>query len=682
MTFDDDAGNTETRTSAATATVTPAAGAPASPSNLSATVGVGQVVLVWQHTRGSGGTRSSYEYRSSAGAMIAPDAMWQQVSSSPGRPNTAYYQVVKGLTSGTTHTFQVRAVNPQGGSAPATVTATPLSQPSCTIDALGDRRLLWQGQLTAGIREIATDGNLVTGYGLLGVETGTLTPAAFTFRSTSYSVYIRSYDDFLNIFLREQDIDFWYPRDEVVDALRVHVCNTPYDFGDATVADAFSEHGDYRWDVGFNWPPGIERTLRLSLPPNHAATGDPVISGTVQVGQELTALTDGIMDDDELDDVFTYQWVRVDADGTSNEEDITDETDATYTLTDDERGKKVKVEVRFVDILGGEETRTSAPTATLPGVTVSTPALTVTEEDTTGDSYTVVLDSQPTATVTVTVAGHAGTDVTPSPTTLTFTPTNWGTAQTVTVTAGDDADTANESVSLTHSAASTDSDYQGITIAGVAVTVTDNDALPGVTVSTPALTVTEEDTTGDSYTVVLNSQPTATVTVTVAGHAGTDVTLTPSSATLTFTPTNWGTAQTVTAGDDADTANESVSLTHSAASTDTDYGGITIAGVAVTVTDNDAADPAVCAVPSLSGRNVIWTGAMTVAVDPSFGWRVRVRARALRQSGRPDLHRRCERLHDPAGVVEGDRADLCHDQFRAHGRGAGRAAAACLRGGS
>ena len=86
--------------------------------------------------------------------MIAPDAMWQQVQTSPGGGAQAYFQVVKGLTSGTTHTFQVRAVNPQGGSAPATVTATPLSQPSCTIDELGDRRLLWQGQLTAGIREI------------------------------------------------------------------------------------------------------------------------------------------------------------------------------------------------------------------------------------------------------------------------------------------------------------------------------------------------------------------------------------------------------------------------------------------------------------------------------------------------------------------------------------------------
>ena len=276
--------------------------------------------------------------------------------------------------------------------APATVTATPVSQPSCTIDELGDRRLLWQGQLTAGIREIPPTGNIVTGYGAGGEETGTLTPDAFTFRSTSYSLITWTSLDHLNVNLRDSDLSSWFPRDEVVDALRLHVCNTPYDYSDATEADLFSVHGDYRWNVGFNWPAGIERTLRLSLPPNHAATGDPVISGTVQVGEELTALTDGIMDDDVLDDVFTYQWVRVDADGTSNEEDITDETDATYTLTVDERGKKVKVEVRFVDILGGEETRTSAPTATLAGVpnTAPTGAPTITGTAQVGQTLTAV----------------------------------------------------------------------------------------------------------------------------------------------------------------------------------------------------------------------------------------------------------------------------------------------------
>ena len=445
----------------------------------------------------------------------------------------------------------------------------------------------------------------------------------------------------------------------------------------------------------------------------------------------------------------------------------------------------------------GRTTITTDP----PGVTVSETALTVTEEDTAGDSYTVVLDSQPTAEVVVTVAGHAGTEVTPSPTSLTFTRSNWDTGQTVTVTAGDDADTVNDTVTLTHGAASADSNYQGITIASVTVTVTDDDTgnaaptfdeggsttrtfdetigdatvgtasdigtpvsatdpdtgdtleyrllgadrdkftfdtssgqiktragesydyeartsysvrvavidgtvtvsstvtinvtdqdepppvmnqpvvtatansttslevswtapsnpgrpdidsydlqyragstgdfsngpqdetgssaaignltadteyqvrvratnaegdgvwspsgtgttgrttittdPPGVTVSETALTVTEEDTAGDSYTVVLDSQPTAEVVVTVAGHAGTEVT--PSPTSLTFTRSNWDTAQTVTvtAGDDADTVNDTVTLTHGAASADSNYQGITIASVTVTVTDDD-----------------------------------------------------------------------------------------------
>ena len=245
----------------------------------------------------------------------------------------------------------------------------------------------------------------------------------------------------------------------------------------------------------------------------------------------------------------------------------------------------------FVDSTGQRCGSTCVVTATItdtdPGVTVSKTALAVVEGHATGDSYTVVLNTQPTADVTVTVAGHAGTDVTPTPATLTFTSMTWATAQTVNVTAGEDSDTVNDTVSLTHSSTSTDSDYDAITIAGVVVTVIDNDAGPGVTVSKTALTVTEGYLTGESYTVILNTQPTADVTVTVAGHAGTDVTATP--ATLTFTSTTWATAQTVTvtAGEDDDEVNDTVSLTHSAASTDTAYDGITIAGVTVTVTDND-----------------------------------------------------------------------------------------------
>ena len=105
---------------------------------------------------------------------------------------------------------------------------------------------------------------------------------------------------------------------------------------------------------------------------NNAATGEPAITGTAQAGQELTAVTTGIMDTDGLTGVdFTYQWVRVDADGTSNPVDITDATAETYTLTNDDVGKKVKVKVSFADDLSGPEMRTSAAYPSSGTVTVA-----------------------------------------------------------------------------------------------------------------------------------------------------------------------------------------------------------------------------------------------------------------------------------------------------------------------
>ena len=122
------------------------------------------------------------------------------------------------------------------------------------------------------------------------------------------------------------------------------------------------------------------------------------------------------------------------------------------------------------------------------GVTVSKSSLTVTEQDTTGDSYTVVLDSQPTANVSISIGGQSGTDVTAAPTPMTFTTVNWATP--VTVTGDDDADTTNDTVSLTHNAASIDGDYQGIMIAGLTVSVEDDD--------TAAAVVEEEDSKGET----------------------------------------------------------------------------------------------------------------------------------------------------------------------------------------
>ena len=225
------------------------------------------------------------------------------------------------------------------------------------------------------------------------------------------------------------------------------------------------------------------------------------------------------------------------------------------------------------------------------GAAVSETTLTVAEGG--SATYTVRLNTQPTSDVVITVSS-GNTDVTASPATLTFTSSNWGTAQTVTVAAAQDADAVNDAASIAHAVvdASSADEFDAVTIAGVAVTVTDDDAA-GAAVSETTLTVTEGGSA--TYTVRLNTQPTSDVVIGVTASGNTDVTVSP--ATLTFTTANWDTAQTVTvaAAQDADAVNDAASIAHAVvdASSADEFDAVTIAGVAVTVTDDDAAGAAV-----------------------------------------------------------------------------------------
>ena len=221
-------------------------------------------------------------------------------------------------------------------------------------------------------------------------------------------------------------------------------------------------------------------------------------------------------------------------------------------------------------------------------IVLSKSSLTVEEGDAAGVTYTVKLAAQPSEEVTVTVSGQAGTDLTLSglstANTLTFTTTNWNTAQTVTVKAGQDSDGADDSVTLTHTAA--EGEYAGVS-ADLTITVTD-DETAGLVLSESSITVDERDTTGVTYTVELATLPSETVTVTVSSHSGTDLTLSGLSTanTLTFTTENWNTAQTitVTASHDDDGADDSVTISHTAAGGE--YAGVS-ADLPVTVTDDD-----------------------------------------------------------------------------------------------
>ena len=100
---------------------------------------------------------------------------------------------------------------------------------------------------------------------------------------------------------------------------------------------------------------------------NSPATGAPTISGTAQVGETLTANTSGVADADGLSNVqYEYQWLADDA-------EITGATGSTYTLTDSEESKAIKVQVGFTDDADNEETLTSVATA---AVTAAPPSIT------------------------------------------------------------------------------------------------------------------------------------------------------------------------------------------------------------------------------------------------------------------------------------------------------------------
>ena len=248
-----------------------------------------------------------------------------------------------------------------------TIDVTDAPAPVCAAPSFGDRREIWSSTVTVGV----FDAFGVTAYGYEEAGSiGSLSPAGtFSIGSENFTmVGIAVRISGVTVFTFEDKLLITTLTPTQQAALRLHVCDEDYDFlSEGRTNNSFS------WDTTLDWsPPVVTRTVYLSLPANHPATGEPAITGTAQAGQDLTADASPIMDADGLPSSFTYQWLRVDADGTSNPADITDATAATYTLTAADAGKKIKVQVSFTDELSGEEERTSAAYPSSGTVTAST----------------------------------------------------------------------------------------------------------------------------------------------------------------------------------------------------------------------------------------------------------------------------------------------------------------------
>ena len=256
----------------------------------------------------------------------------------------------------------------------------------------------------------------------------------------------------------------------------------------------------------------------------------------------------------------------------------------------------------------------STPSAGIVLGTTTTGSFTITDNDTAGfdilpisgntsefggqATFDIRLKSQPTANVTIGLTSSNTAEGTVLPASLTFNSTNWNAYQTVTVTGVDDlvADGNINYQIITAAATSTDTNYNNLNPADVALINTDNDT-PGVTVTQSAgsTEVTEGGST-DTYTLQLNTLPIGNVQITVTADAQAQVSLDgttfAATQTLTFTNVNGITPQTVTvrAVDDTVPENNHIgALTHAITnSADPNYPTILAIGpVNAQITDND-----------------------------------------------------------------------------------------------
>ena len=220
------------------------------------------------------------------------------------------------------------------------------------------------------------------------------------------------------------------------------------------------------------------------------------------------------------------------------------------------------------------------------GVTVSKSALEVEEGD--DGTYTVVLTSEPTGTVTVTPARSSGdTDVTVSGA-LTFTAADWSTAQTVTVSAAQDTDAADDTAVVGHTVSG--ADYSRVTAASVDVSVDDDEtASSGVTLSVSPESVSEgASATTVTVTARLNGatrrEATAVAVTVGSGTAisGTDFTAVPGFriSIPANTRSNTGTFTLTPTQDTQHEPNETVSVSGSVT-------GLTVTGSEVEIADDD-----------------------------------------------------------------------------------------------
>ena len=335
VSFTDDAGNEETLTSAATSSVTArpeqdiAPNAPDLP--IGTAVFVGGVDLEWNEVP----VADSYE------VQLYQNGQWIDL---PGDGvEIAFYgagAIISGLDPSLTLWFQVRARNAHG------------SSDWSDFSSLSSTNQFTLGKRARSANEAARGAPVINGTAQVGEIL------------TADTTGIEDGNGLDRVQFRFQ----WATNDGSADTDIAGATNSTYTLAGSDegktikVRVAFTDRGGYAESLTSDATETVSFAGQQQIA-NNPATGGPIIGGTARVGETLATDVLGIADEDGLENAtFSYQWIS--NDGTTDA-DIQGETGATYTLTDANEGKTVKVRVSFTDDADNEETVTSAATATV-----------------------------------------------------------------------------------------------------------------------------------------------------------------------------------------------------------------------------------------------------------------------------------------------------------------------------
>ena len=337
---------------------------------------------------------------------------------------------------------------------------------------------------------------------------------------------------------------------------------TPPACGDDTLLELHTSHNLTLTNVAVLAPDGAVYARRWHLP--HASTGGPTLTIEGSIAAKYLGL---YAIPDQTTGTITSGWAKT----FTYPADFWQARPPWWPGQDGSEWAPVATPESASD----DTTPGPLPPEPEPGITVSRAAVTVTEGATATELFTVVLDAQPLANVTVRLDSLIFFT---NRLTLSFTPADWDTPQIVVVDASTYTDTNPDDNTFIVNLTASGGGYDNVA-SHVAVTVAEPLA-PSLVVSPDSLDINEGGS--DTFTVSLATAPSASVTVTVESDDTSKATVMP--ATLTFTTGDWADEQPVTVigVPDATTDNEIVTVTLTASGGS--YNGATVT-IAVTITD-------------------------------------------------------------------------------------------------